>query len=157
MEPDVIIERFQQALAQFCEKDRSLLTRNVSERTMTGRLGIYLERLFSNYDVDCEYNRNMEQPKTIVLNDGTSTNPLPDVIVHRRLSNEHNLLMIEAKSSSSHASQERDRQKIEAFAREPYNYTVGVLLTFQNNLSADGNCFCWEVFYNGHWQEPVYE
>lgn len=40
------------------EWDYHLLENNVSERSIAHKLGCYLQLLFNDYDVDCEYNRN---------------------------------------------------------------------------------------------------
>ena len=153
MTPEMIIQQFLAALGRFERHDLSLLRRNVSERTMTAALSCHLSRFFSWYHVDCEYNRNMTEPKTIELSDGSSINPLLDVIVHRRESNEHNLLVTEAKKSTSGVGPDRDREKIEAFAREPYGYKVGILLTFQIDPAEGQPCFSWQAYHNNMWHE----
>ena len=48
-------------------------------------------------DLDCEYNRNMDDPK--MLNDDRRF--IPDLIIHRRRSNENNLLVIEFKKKNA--------------------------------------------------------
>jgi len=94
----------------------------------------------------------MTGPKTITLSDGCPTNPLLDIIVHRRESNEHNLLVIEAKKSTSNEEQDRDREKIEALARD-YDYKVGILLTFQIDPAEGHPCFFWRAYYDSRWHE----
>jgi hypothetical protein len=72
---DVVLQRL-------VEHDRNLLLLDANERTITGRLGIYLQELFPEWNVDCEYNRILEYVKQVVI-DGEMTRVVPDVIVHR--------------------------------------------------------------------------
>jgi len=46
MRPEMIIERFQEALTRFERHDMSLLRRDVSERTMTAALSCHLSCYF---------------------------------------------------------------------------------------------------------------
>ena len=43
--------------------DGFLLERDVSERAITHKLAEHLQKLFSNWDVDCEYNKNLNGKK----------------------------------------------------------------------------------------------
>ncbi len=57
---DVILQRL-------VEHDRDLLLLDANERTITGRLGVYLQELFPEWNVDCEYNRILECVKQVVI------------------------------------------------------------------------------------------
>jgi len=61
-----------------------------AERCLTFRLGYYLQNEFKNYNVDSEYNRHIKNVK--VLDD---KNVFPDLIIHKRLNDDNNLLWIE--------------------------------------------------------------
>lgn len=56
----------------------------------------------------------------------------PDIIVHRRGTNDHNTLIIELKKDSNRSDWNIDEVKLEGFTRsrdnEGYGYTVGVHL-----------------------------
>ena len=56
----------------------------------------------------------------------------PDIIVHRRLSNEHNLLVVEVKKSSSDIPHDIDFEKLSAFTAtddcNPYHYLFGLFI-----------------------------
>ena len=56
----------------------------------------------------------------------------PDIIVHKRGSNEHNLLIIELKKSSSRISCDYDIEKLKRYTSPDYennlNYSFGVLV-----------------------------
>ena len=48
-----------EALRRFYLNDRYLIDHDVNERSLTFRLGFYLQHIFSGWDVDCEFNRNV--------------------------------------------------------------------------------------------------
>lgn len=133
--------------------------RRVSERAVTHRIALHLQAFFPQHAVDCEYNRNADESKTIevqlatvterkrrkliqsAVNGGmpqheaeqltaVATNPLPDLIVHRRVSNKHNLLIAEIKVPGDSRGEEGrlyDLVKLRAFtAPHPYGYRLGV-------------------------------
>ncbi len=70
-------------------------TDGVNEQTITFRLGFYLQGLFEDYHVDCEYNRIWDKTKACPQVGKQSMKP--DVIIHRRRSNIENLFCLEAK------------------------------------------------------------
>lgn len=47
--------------------DGYLLVNDVHERSITHRLGMYYQALFPHWDVDCEYNKNLGNPKRISI------------------------------------------------------------------------------------------
>ena len=98
---------------------------DVNERSITHKIAEYLQRDFrtEGYDVDCEYNRNGHDPKTLSLEPwSTKSDSLegdtvyPDIIIHKRES-PTNLVVIEAKKSTNKVNF-RDLQKLKAFRRE---------------------------------------
>ncbi len=132
--------------------DGFLLQHNVSERSIAHKFAQYLTLLFPGYDVDCEYNSNVEAhsgKKYIrLLKDNAAhygllredekdaeivyRNVFPDIIVHKRGLNKHNLLIIEIKKSSSSISCDYDIEKIRRYTSPDYhntlNYSFGVLV-----------------------------
>jgi len=48
------------ALDKLNEKDPFLLDHDVSERSIAHMIAIYLSESFGDYDVDCEYNSDIE-------------------------------------------------------------------------------------------------
>lgn len=154
-----ILCRFQSAIEHLLMRDEYLLQHDVSERAITHKLGTYLQVLFPGWDVDCEYNRNGHDPKTVDLprpDDRAvleSTSTFPDIIVHQRGSNERNLLIVEAKKiGCTVAAQEFDRLKIEAYARD-LAYKAGILVTFRTRR-AKGVRVRYKVYHEGIWSEP---
>ena len=101
--------------------DRFLLRNDVNERSITHKLAQHLEKYFRGWDVDCEYNRVGTELMTKRLRspgaeqchtDDTDAQTIyPDIIVHRRGKENQNLLVIEAKKSSSRSGTSRDEEK----------------------------------------------
>src|SRR5438552_2279765 len=83
-------ERIKLALSRSIEsllaRDLELVACETHEQTICHRLALYLEEL-TDLNVDCEYNRDMLNAKML-----KSGKPFrPDIIVHRRRSNDDNL------------------------------------------------------------------
>jgi len=86
-------------------------------------------RIFEGYNVDCEYNRNMEYVKDLPsFPQGTR----PDLIIHDRGFNKANLLVVEFKGwwNMTHKEVESDKQKIREFMdkRGKYKYGFGLFI-----------------------------
>jgi hypothetical protein len=151
------IEQVKQKLDKACmeliENDRDLLDRNVNERSVTHKLGEYLQKQFDFYKVDCEYNRIEDNPKrysrslntNIAWDDKEGKTIFPDIIVHKRGSNAlgDNLLVIEVKKTTNSVGRDFDTEKLKYFTDpdEKYNYQFGVFIEY------DGNNFCEPEWY----------
>ena len=89
------------ALDELYKKDQYLLEHDVHEWTIVFRFGHYLQNLmdatgeFQDFNLDFEYNRNGRQLKRIPSNPRNSV--FPDLIIHRRGSNQYNPLIMEFK------------------------------------------------------------
>jgi hypothetical protein len=59
----------------------------------------------------------------------------PDIIVHHRGKGNENLLVIEAKKSSSRLGTDRDKEKLEAFGQQ-LGYEYCVLVTFDRDRAS---------------------
>ena len=113
--------------------DSDLLEYDSSERSITHRLAVYLERIFVGLKVDCEYNRRGINglPKRVYMNkdkyhlenlgiDSADT-VLPDIVIHSRGIDSENLLVIEVKKDKGKVDLEghlRDKDKLAAYKRE---------------------------------------
>jgi hypothetical protein len=108
------------------KRDLMLLAIGAHEQAICHRLAVYLEP-FSALNVDCEYNRQRVHPKSI--RDGRIK---PDVLVHKRMDDRFNLMVLEAKAGA--ATSLRDKQKLEAMLeiRGAYRYALGVYLHVEN-------------------------
>ncbi len=137
-----IEDALNRAIDRFVECDSHLLAADVNERSMSHRIAIYLEQEIPGYNVDCEYNRDrfdikrlqLEPPLTSAENDEAVT-VFPDIIVHRRGNNDHNLLVVEMKKAAAGTDLAYDCQKLRAFRRE-LKYTWAAHLIF--GRSQDG-------------------
>ena len=119
---------------------------NINERTVTHRLAIYLENHFSEfgYHVDVEYNRmrkdydNKDELGNLMgkkLNwdktDEGSTFVYPDIIVHKRDTDE-NLIEIEVKMAWKNHKKQFDYEKINEYIQQ-LGYKYGVYIELHPN------------------------
>src|SRR2546423_1612256 len=120
------------ALSTLLERDAHSLRVDANERTISHRLAGYLESYFDGWNVDCEYNRNHDDPKRLEIprrkipNDDTQARTVfPDSIVHKRDTDE-NLLVIEMKKTTSQESDNNfDLHKLNAFKNQlGYRFAV---------------------------------
>lgn len=135
---------FRQALGFMLVRDRSLLERNLSERSIAHRLAVYLNETFPLFNIDCEYNGDvdslvlrkiLEIPPEIMeelavrsINDNNTYNVYPDIVVHERETNERNHLVIEVKKTNSYQKlREYDLIKLKEFTSQ-YKYNLGIYL-----------------------------
>ncbi|WP_267642073.1 hypothetical protein [Haloarchaeobius amylolyticus] len=132
--------------------DRKLLVNDANERSISHRLAMYLEQEVEafemDYDVDVEYNRVTKengatvdskkrvrydklpdecQGRKIEVDDTNAQTVFPDIVVHKRGSSDHNLLVIEIKKTSSSDSGKCDKEKIKRF-RADIGYENGLFL-----------------------------
>jgi len=120
-------------LQELIEKDSDILEININERTISHRFAVYLEKHFNGWSVDCEYNRDHDDKKTLDIFPGSTETDdteaktvFPDIIVHQRRTNE-NLLVIEMKKSTNPSSDDREKdiKKLKAFKRElDYQFAI---------------------------------
>ena len=122
MSRDEVRARVDAAYEALVRHDRHLLEVDASERSITGKLAAHLRLGFPGWDVDCEYNRDGHQIKTL---DGAMV--FPDVIVHQRGTNQ-NLVVIEAKKSTTFG-ENTDRDKLRQFKAE-LGYRFAFAVTF---------------------------
>ena len=144
----VLDDLVNQALDMLYEKDMHLIMNravnscgkddkhHVGERAIVFRFAHYLQNLiddngnFQEYDLDCEYNRNGAKCKALPsFPNGT----YPDVIIHKRGSNEHNLLVIEFKTYWNRDI-DNDKKKLLEFT-DPngrYKFKKGISFLLEN-------------------------
>ncbi|MDR3111043.1 MAG: hypothetical protein LBU65_15345 [Planctomycetaceae bacterium] len=102
----------EESICKFYKNDICLLERKGGmvrmERCVVMRIYYYMQRMLDDdprfselkhYNLDGEYNRNGTDPKRIRQN--SKNGDIPDVILHRRLSNADNLLIVEFKVRNS--------------------------------------------------------
>ena len=133
---DDINERVTKSIDKFMKNEWKLLKVDAHERSITHRFAIYLQENFTKLDVDCEYNRDGIIPKVLNIPISSSTTDdtqaktvFPDIIIHKRGTNK-NLLVIEAKKSSSRSSEARlDEEKLNAYITQ-LHYRFGLFIKF---------------------------
>lgn len=133
-------EKLEKAVERACKnlyrRDKSLLDRNVNERAILFRFGIYLQRILSRdsklkfYDLDNEYNRNMYEVKRT---ENYPNGRYPDFIIHKREKNDANLIVIEFKKENTDS--EDDLKKIDDFIslNSAYKYKFGMYIVFRED------------------------
>lgn len=153
MELGHVEERVCAALSKLLEKDHYLLKKKANERSITHRLGIYLQEMFPEWHVDCEYNLDGDDTKRLegfidellceyerlgvaltdreLQQDTEDKTVYPDIIVHKR-GKECNLLVIEAKKNQStergnKRGEIRDRVKLSKYV-EKFGYKHALFL-----------------------------
>lgn len=143
MEKDEISIALNGAFQKLLERDIHLLEINANERSISHRFAIYLEPYFAEWDVDCEYNRNHDDIKRLRLeqripsdDDLDAVTVFPDIIVHRR-STDENLLVIEMKKSTSSEDDGYDLKKLSAFKKE-LSYKYAVFMRLRTNAVDPG-------------------
>ena len=128
------------ALRQFYAGETYLLAHDLGERTLTHRLAVHLEKQFSGWQVDCDYDRLGERVLrlphgTIVsTDDHLAKSVYPDIVVHQR-EIPNNLLAIEVRKAANHQPPEHDRHKLAALT-DPhlwFAYWIGVYLVLGKN------------------------
>lgn len=126
-----------EAIQNFKMTDFYLIENDVHEQSITGKIACNILRIIevrynSCWNVDVEYNRNMELPKSL---HGIG-NVKPDILIHKRGCNnpdnidDNNLLIVEAKKNPNKDEIKEDIKKIKAFIYEdPYHYKYGVFIS----------------------------
>ena len=123
------------ALREFYAQETWLLEHDLGERTLTHRLAVHLEKQFSGWQVDCDYDRLGERTLrlphgTIVSTDDHLAKSIyPDIVVHQR-EIPNNLLAIEIRKASNHQPPDHDRHKLQAMT-DPhlwFAYWIGLYL-----------------------------
>ncbi len=131
--------RLKAAVERLIERDSYLLRQRVHERSISHKLGCYLQEQFPGWDVDCEYSRDRHLLKHLALpprrgasDEVEDRRVLPDVIVHRRGDNARNLLVVEVKTAWSRDTEDDwDRKKLRAYKdRQELGYRYGYFLKF---------------------------
>jgi hypothetical protein len=130
------------ALETLRYNDESLLELRCHERSVAGRLQIYLAGVFPAHDVDIEYNRHGVDTKKVPLGPpcrqilSKDTIVIPDLIIHKRRDNDRNLLVIEVKMDDCTADKiDCDRSKLAAIKSE-FGYAHTLLLQFPSGQAS---------------------
>jgi len=136
---DIKIEQIklliEKALRELIKNDGDLIRRDLKEECINHKLACYLEKFLNEllpnhiYSVDVEYNRNHDNPKRIPDKERGEKLIIPDIIIHKRESNEFNLIAIEAKKKPTRNELQRDKERIKGLIKY-YNYKYGCLILY---------------------------
>lgn len=119
------------------------------------RFAGYLADLYPDYNVDCEYNRHIENVKRI----SKDREIFPDVILHTRGVDENNFAIIELKNKTNpdDVGRKNDENKLRALTENKsdgnkdlsynYGYKFGLAITICEDLKATMNSIV--VYRNG--------
>ena len=144
-------------------KDYYIIDNDVNERSITHKLAIYLQNQFTDYDIDCEYNRNMKSPKEIVFIETSKKGKVfPDIIVHKRGEASNNLIVFEIKKCKNDNVTDRyletkkhDIEKLKGYVNNndevSLNYKYGFFLEIHKNF------FNIEIYFNDKSKKDVIE
>jgi len=147
MKKEKQLQKIGNALKTLFKQDNFLLKENANERTITHKLASHLQKEFTDYDVDVEYNRMTEREgqttkeinrqineqteeqedcwDDIKIDDIEAKTVYPDIIIHRRNTNT-NLIVIEVKKSNN-PNKKCDIAKLQAYKSE-LEYTSCIFL-----------------------------
>ncbi len=123
------------AVARLIDEQPELLALDVTERALSHHLALYLSQYVpAGFHVDVEYNRHFADPKRLELppraaldRELRATTVFPDIIVHKRNSDDANLLVLELKKPGEPL--DYDNLKLRAFRRELYyRHTAHLIL-----------------------------
>lgn len=169
-----VIENIKLVLLKLYEYDQYLFEKSGSERSIAHCLANHLKSLFPQYDVDCEYNVNLDSDsgrkeiellqdelekfdrsttnrRTVIIEDENyySVSVYPDIIIHKRGRNDENFIVFELKKSDSKIDNSYDKCKLE-------KYTISHGLNYQYGIFVDINVgspstwrFEFTLFQNG--------
>jgi hypothetical protein len=137
------------AIKKLFDRDKDLFEIDANERSITHRLGIYLQERFSEWDVDCEYNRDGHKIKYLEAKfnevgpaDDNGKTIFPDIIVHKR-KEDKNKLIIEIKKASNPLPKCVDIEKLRAISKR-LNYENALFLRLTTSKQGIGVAeFCW--------------
>jgi len=126
MNNSIIKGKIREALKLFITKDeQALLAVDIYEPTISHRIAVYLEELFPEFDIDCEYNKTLLGKKK----DMNGKEIRPDIIIHTRSTNEDNSVILEIKKSGRNSKLSKaDIEKLKRCMNGTLNYDLGVFI-----------------------------
>ena len=130
-----------EALSTLIKEDAPLFSFDMGnpERSIAHKLGCYLQPLFENRKVDCEYNRHLDEIKR----SRKRTPIIPDIVIHDRKDDGNNLLVIEIKVNGDIEGIQEDIDKLidltDRVEEEGLRYDYGLFILF--------NGIQWNLFW----------
>jgi hypothetical protein len=141
MKNDEIKSHVNEAIGELLIKDEYLLEIDAGERAIVGRLQQYLMSKFPDFNVDTEYDRHGINIKRIILpqycRNGGLRRVVPDLVVHKRGSDNLNILAVEIKKETNHEPRDCDRAKLASMIKQ-LHYQLGVFIELPAGPDAGG-------------------
>lgn len=146
---------FVEAILKFIQEEKFILENDLNERTISHKLAEYLQKYFQDYNVDCEYNRMLQNEKydtkrlhldndiqEIRPDDDKGKTVFPDIVIHKRGVNDDNLLVVEMKKKDNclNDAKQFDFKKLKAFTAQ-LKYKLGIYLEFDKDKVSELKCF----------------
>lgn len=135
--------RVAHALRKFLRADGDLLANDVAELAIAHRFACFLSSEFPGRHVDVNYNRHGQSIKRLRLpapcrNWRTPHRRVfPDVVVHRRGTDDGNVLVVEIKKSTNPEPRECDVARLRRF-RQQLHYQYGLFVEFNAGIAGAG-------------------
>lgn len=135
MELKDFLDLWNYAFRMLYKKDISLFRTNVQERSIMGRLAMYLQNRYDPFFddsicIDLEYNREGKNVKRPHPNDNDSW-IAPDILLHTRERSNNNIFYCEIKKKSDSKNQDAERAR-DAVRERNYQYGVNLFLIKRN-------------------------
>ncbi|MGO4952334.1 hypothetical protein [Paenibacillus sp. DRB1-1] len=159
---DEIKGKVNKALLKLYEKDKYLIKNDLNERTIAHKFSNYIQEEFNEFDVDCEYNKNVDEAEgnkniyflkqeylelnknfkeTVSIDniEYVRMSIYPDIIIHKRGSNLQNLLIIGIKKSTNREDRNFDFSKLKCYTdtsrHNKLGYAWGLFVEFKTKCS----------------------
>ena len=166
-----LLKLFKESLSSFFQEELENIQLGVSERNLSGRLAIYLDRILpkyklQDYKADPEYNRMQNGEIKTIVNENMEVIKINcDVIVHSRGENilKDNLIAIEMKKSNSPKSEkDKDRIRLRALTRKSFdgmwsndgkthpNHVCGYQIGFYMEINIENRSCLFENYIDGN-------
>lgn len=136
-----LINPLKKSIEDFLQNDIQLIQNNVHENSISHHIACYLKKYILESHIDCEYNRDLLNTKTI----RDMGDIRPDIIIHKR-NTSNNFVVIEIKKNQGNSN--HDFQKIKKLTerKSHYHYQWGIYLNIQSSNSPK---FIGTIFRNG--------
>lgn len=131
------------ALDLLFQNDVVIIENATHEVAIAHRFAVYLEQIlrseFPDHHFDIEYNRYEDQVKH--RDDGT--NIRPDILIHQRMIQNENILVIEIKKNCKSIVDAEDEIKLRELTNQSgrYAYRYGLFMNFTNSTLPDSVWF----------------
>lgn len=123
-----LIQKVRICIDLFYANDFDLIQNNLHEESIGAQLKSYLNKEFPGYSVDCNYNRHITDKKR-GLNQKLFR---PDIVVHKRKTDEFNLIYFELKTEKNKEDRQLDIDKIiyATLQGGKFEYGLGIFVDF---------------------------